>query len=85
MTPKCPLEYNSYWVYKSRYANKFRNKNINPIPGGGSEQILFRGVCAILHTPTNFWTTGDTELKFYMVIDIRKLFSKVENNLGWIC
>ena len=24
---------------------------VNPIPGGG----------AILHTPTNFWTTDDTE------------------------
>ena len=25
---------------------------------------------AVLHTPYNFWTTDDTELKFYLVIDI---------------
>ena len=37
-------------------------------------------VCAILHTTTNFWTTGDTQLKFYMVIDIHKLFPKIEEN-----
>ena len=28
--------------------------------------------------PPNYWTTGDKELKFYMVIDIHKLFWKVE-------
>ena len=44
----------------------------HPIPGG---------VYAILHTPTNFDTTGDTELKFYMVIDIYKLFPKNEKKI----
>ena len=58
----------------------------NPIPGGGSEHILFwERVCAILHTPTNFGTTGDTKQKFYMVIDIHKLFQKIEKKLGWKC
>ena len=46
----------------------------------GSELILFRAGGAILHTPTNFWTTGDTRLKFYMVINIHKLFPKIEKN-----
>ena len=36
----------------------------------------------ILHTQSNFRTTGDTELKFYMVIDIHKLFPKLEKN--WV-
>ena len=45
---------------------------------GGSEHILFRG-CAIKHIPANFLTTGDTELKFYMVIDIHKSFSKKQD------
>ena len=57
----------------------------NPIQGGGSEHILFRGVRAILHIPTNFWTTGGTKLKIYIVIDIHKLFSKIEKKLGWKC
>ena len=48
----------------------FRGVWTHPIPGG----------CAILRTPTNFWTTGDTELKFYMVIDTHKLFPKIEKN-----
>ena len=54
---------------------------INPIQGGGggSDQITFReGV--ILRTPSNFWTTDERELKFYMVIDIHNLFQKIEKN-----
>ena len=62
----------SYWVV------------INPIPGGVWSHPI-PGGCAILHTPTNFWTTDDTELKFYMVIDIHKLFPKIEKKLGWKC
>ena len=38
--------------------------------------------CANLHTPTNFWTTTDKELKFHMVIDIYKSFLKIEQ-IGW--
>ena len=50
---------------------------LNPIPGGeGLNTSYSRGGGAILHTPINFWTTGDTELKFYMLIDIHKLFWK---------
>ena len=55
-----------------------------PYSEGGSEHILFQGG-AILHTHTNFWTAGDTELKFYMVIDIYKLFPKIVKKLGWKC
>ena len=61
---------------------------INPIQGGkGVRTHPIPGVCvcAISHTPTNFWTTGDTELKFYVVIDIHKLFPKIEQKLGWKC
>ena len=54
-----------------------------PYSGGGLN-TSYSGGCAILHTPTNFWTTGDTELKFYMVIDIHELFSKIEKELSWI-
>ena len=32
--------------------------------------------------PTNFWTTDDAELKFYMVIDNYKFFPKIEKN--WV-
>ena len=39
---------------------------------GGGE-----GVANILKPP-NFWATGNNELKFYMVVDIYKLFSKTE-------
>ena len=46
----------------------------NPIQGGAN-----------LHTPTNFWTTGDTELKFYMVQKIYKLFPNIEKQLGLKC
>ena len=35
---------------------------------------------AILHTHTNFWITGDTELKFDMVITIHKSFPIIEKN-----
>ena len=60
--------------------NSFLFDFLNPIPGG-SEHFRFRGgVCAILYTPTNFWTTGETEVKFYMVIDIHKLIPKIEKN-----
>ena len=51
------------------------NSGIIPIPGGGLITSYSRGG-AILHTPTNFWTTDDTELKFYMVLDINKLCLK---------
>ena len=52
-----------------------------------SDHVLFGGgeVDANLHTPNNFWTTDDTDLKFYMVIDIHKLFKKIEKKLGWKC
>ena len=56
--------------------------HINPIPGGVWTHPIPGGGCAILHTPTNFWITGDTELKFYMVIVIHKLFPKIEKKLG---
>ena len=56
-----------------------------PYSGGVWTHPIQGGVCAILHTPTNFWTTDDTELKFYMVIDIHKLFPKIEKKLGWKC
>ena len=46
---------------------------------GGLNTSYSRGV----HTPTNFWTTDDKELKYYMVIDIHKLFPKMEKRLGW--
>ena len=36
---------------------------------GSSENILFRD-------PSNFWTTDDEELKFYMVLDILSYFEK---------
>ena len=48
--------------------------DFNPIQGG-SEHILFRDVCNFT-PPSNFWTTDDRELKFYMV-DIHKLFWKI--------
>ena len=60
----------------SRARADYQKYGFNPIQGG-SEQILFRGG-AILHTPANVWTTGDTELKFYMVIDIHKLSPKIK-------
>ena len=47
-----------------------------PIPGMGVGS-------AILHTPTNIWTIGGTELKFYMLIEIHKFFPKIEKQLGW--
>ena len=34
----------------------------------------------VLHTLFNFWTTNDRELKFYMIIDIHKLFRKIESD-----
>jgi len=46
---------------------------------GGSGHILFRGVCNFAH-PYNLLTTFDTELKFYMVIDIDELFPKIEKS-----
>ena len=57
---------------------------INPILGVWSHPIP-GGVYAILHAPTNFNTTGDTELTFYMVRNIHKLFQKIEKKLGWKC
>ena len=53
--------------------------------GGGGvcvNKSFSGGMCAILLTPTNFWTTSDTELKFYMVIDIHKSFPKIGKKLG---
>ena len=58
---------------------------VNPIPGGGVWSHPIPGVCAILHTPANFWTNGDTELKYYTVIDIHKLFPKIEKIYGSKC
>ena len=37
---------------------------------------------ATLHTSTNFGTSGDTEFKFYAIIDINRLFPKIEKQLG---
>ena len=45
------------------------------IGGEGSDHILFRGD---VFTPKNFWPFGDKKLKFYMVIEIHKLFWKTE-------
>ena len=45
---------------------------------GGLITSYSGGGGAILHTPNNFWTTGDTELKFYIVIDIHKSFHKLK-------
>ena len=50
----------------------------NPI-----KHIYLGGV--ILHTPPNFWAIDDRELKFYMVIEIHKLFPKMEKKVGWKC
>ena len=77
-------------LYSDLYIeNNFREPQwlvtFNPINAGGIWTLPISGVCAILHTTTNFWTTGDTKLKFYMVIDIYKLFSKIERKLGWNC
>ena len=47
-----------------------------PIPGG-------RELGAILHTPSNFWTTDGKELKFDMEIEIHELSSKLEERLMW--
>ena len=54
--------------YILRYHNFFNLIN------GGLRSDHIKGVCVILHTPSNFWTTDDRELKFYMVIDIHNLF-----------
>ena len=62
-----------------------RVQKFNPIPGGGGLNTSYsegRGNGAILHTPSNFWTTGDTELKIYMVIDMHKLFPKIEKKIN---
>ena len=56
---------------------------LNPILVGVNTSYFW--LCAILHNPTKFWTAGDTELKFYMLIDVHKLFSKIEKKLGWRC
>ena len=37
------------------------------------------GVCNFAHS---YRTTGDTELKLYMAIDLHKLFPKIEKKLG---
>ena len=58
---------------KSRHCSVYRSNSYPYL--GGSEHILFMGG-VILHTQTNFLTTDDRELKFYMVIDIYKLFQK---------
>ena len=50
--------------------------SFNPIQGGVGLHPIQGG--AFLHTPSNFWTTGDTELQLYMVRDIHKLFPKIE-------
>ena len=52
-----------------------KSKFLNPIQGGLITS--YSGVRAILHTPTNFWTTGDTELKFYIVLNIYNLFPEI--------
>ena len=44
--------------------------SFNPIQGGVGLHPIQGG--AFLHTPSNFWTTGDTELQYYMVIDFQK-------------
>ena len=51
-----------------------------PDPRGGGLNTFYSGGYTVLHTPTNFWTTVDAELKFYMVMDIHKLFPKLEKN-----
>ena len=56
------------------------NEHSSTLFRGGLKTFYYRGG-AILHTPTNFWTTNDTELKFYMVIDIHKLFRKIEKKI----
>ena len=48
--------------------------DFNPI-SGGALKTPYSGVNAILHTPPNFWTTDDKELKSYMIIDTHKLLS----------
>ena len=64
-----------------------QDPGVNPIPGGLWTHPFPMDV--ILNTPSNFWTTDDRELKFYMVIDIHKLFWKTEKEalyqLGWKC
>ena len=62
-----------FLAWKSLNQLRITRSSFNPIQGGLNTSYS-GGVCAIIHTPTNFWTTGVTKLKFYMIIDIHKLF-----------
>ena len=42
------------FTVKVLFHYKLKEKRVNFIPRGGSEHILFRGVCAILHTLLTF-------------------------------
>ena len=52
-------------------------KFLNPIQEGLCKHSI-RGVFA----KSNFRTTDDKELKFYMVIDIHKLCSQIQNKIS---
>ena len=60
----------------------FRDENI-AWPTTWITILSGEGVCAILHTPTNFWTAGDIELKLYMVINNYQKWKKIRFKVLW--
>ena len=67
----------------SQTQDEIQFTNLTLFQGKGVWTHPIPGWCAILHTPINFWTTGNKELKLYMVIDIHKLFWKTEKK-NWL-
>ena len=50
---------------------------------GKSDMITFRD-CKYFHTPPNFWTTNDKELKFDSITAIQNFF-ETEKKIGKLC